>query len=217
MDERVDMLKSHIDAYTRSDGTVVQAHEDKRAKKEDLESLSNKYSDHLTRKGAEWETGGKKIPASEIPADAPEFTHKQVYGHDGRSSPVSDDFHPSFAKDAPQHFIIKHKDGRRHLVDTQGARYARYHIPIDDSESRPTGGANSGGSQVDPYDHAMKAGAKNKGAVRVYADAWAAHHAASNATVSQVVMKHPDHDRHVVVGLADGARMEKNGYKVVHK
>lgn len=43
--EKIDMLKSHIDAYTRSDGTVVQAHEDARQKRSDNPAFMMKQKD----------------------------------------------------------------------------------------------------------------------------------------------------------------------------
>lgn len=144
----IDLLKSHIEAYTRKDGAVVQAHDDKRVKKPQPSSVSNaiskKHNDSLIRKGTEWDREGikgRKIPAADV-AGLPEYSHKEVYGHDGETSPAGDDFHPDFvAKHDPANhpgFVLRHKDGAKSYVDTEGAKYARYHAPVEAGEdSKP--------------------------------------------------------------------------------
>lgn len=144
MDKR-ELLKSHIDSYTRKDGTVVQAHDNKVQKKADplpashSNAVVNKHPGTMVRKGSEWaKAGGKQkaIPAADV-EKFPEYTHAEVYGHDNKTSPEGDDFSKDFkAKHDPSEhpgFVIKHKDGQRHFVDTQGYGYARYHAPVDDS------------------------------------------------------------------------------------
>jgi hypothetical protein len=133
MTDQFDLLKSHIDAYTRKDGAVVNAHDDKRTKKVDLRAVAEKHDDKFMSKDTEWSRDTKKIPAGDIPDGAPEFSHQQVYGNAGKTSPAGSDFDKDFAENAPQHFVLKHKDGGRHLVNTEGYGYARYHAPIDDS------------------------------------------------------------------------------------
>lgn len=67
-------------------------------------------------------------------------------------------------------------------------------------------------------EHAFKAGAKFKSNVAVFNTAENAHSRASRSAGSKggaFVMKHPDHNFHVVVNGADSQRMEKNGYQHV--
>lgn len=137
---KFDLLKSHIDQYTRKDGSVVAAHDDKRVAAQPLpasavNSALSKHSDKMVRKGTEWDhqgINGKKVPASDV-AGFPEFSHKEVYGHDGKTSPAADDFSKEFAAKGHQGFVLKHGDGKRSVVDTQGSSYARYHAPVADS------------------------------------------------------------------------------------
>lgn len=87
--DKFNLLKSHVNAYTKKDGTVVQAHDYK-----------------FRYKDANWASGGKTIPASDIPEKAPTFSHQDVYGRDGKKSPTGTNFHSDFAAKAPQHFVI---------------------------------------------------------------------------------------------------------------
>jgi len=137
---KFDLLKSHIDQYTRKDGSVVAAHDDKRVAAQPMPasavaSALSKHGDKMVRKGSEWDhkgIGGKKVPASDV-VGLPEFSHKEVYGHDKKTSPAGDDFSKEFAAKGHQGFVLKHGDGKRSVVDTQGSSYARYHAPVEDS------------------------------------------------------------------------------------
>lgn len=135
-----DLLKSHVDAYTRKDGVTVTAHDDKRvAAQPNLGAVAAKHHDAFDRKASDWNGTGKKIPASDIPSGAPEFSHKEVYGHDRTTSPAGDDFADGFKP--PQHFVVKHNDGSRNLVNTEGYGYARYHAAIDGEKAALETGA----------------------------------------------------------------------------
>jgi|GEM_PF-2429956 len=135
---KFDLLKSHIDAYTRKDGSFVQAHDDKRvAATFNGNAVSEKHGDKMLRKEPEWKKNGRqneKIPHSDV-AGAPEFSHKEVYGHDGHTSPAGSDFSKEFAAKAPQHFVLRHADGARSFVNTEGSAYARYHAPVDSEKA----------------------------------------------------------------------------------
>lgn len=130
--DNFDLLKSHIGAYTRKDGAVVQAHDDKRAAKltpQQVDKVRATRSFH--RKETNWVHTGTKIP-NEAVAHVPEFSHREVYGHDGKTSPAGDDFSKEFAAKGHQGFVLRHKDGKRSMIDTQGSNYARYHAPVAD-------------------------------------------------------------------------------------
>lgn len=64
-------------------------------------------------------------------------------------------------------------------------------------------------------EHAVKSGAKSASGVSVFRDAAMAQENANRNTKAAVVMKHPDMSHHVVVNLADAARLERNGYQHV--
>ena len=67
-------------------------------------------------------------------------------------------------------------------------------------------------------EHAFKAGAKFKSSVSVFNSADRAHSYADRSAGSKggaFVMKHPDHNFHMVVSGADSQRMGKNGYQHV--
>ena len=67
-------------------------------------------------------------------------------------------------------------------------------------------------------EHAFKAGAKFKSSVSVFNSADRAHSYADRSSGSKggaFVMKHPDHNFHMVVNGADSQRMAKNGYQYV--
>lgn len=130
-----DVLKAHVDSYTRSDGTVVQAHDDKRQaavapmSKRRINNITEKHGGKMIPKGDEWSTRSSAIPASDV-SKVPEFSHKEVYGHDGKTNPGTR-FSPVFAAKKHQGFVIKHPSGHRSFVDTEGTDYARYHAPVD--------------------------------------------------------------------------------------
>lgn len=80
---------------------------------------------------------------------------------------------------------------------------------------KPAGGA-MGPDEV--KQHAVAAGAKFRSNVSVFSKPELAHSFANQTQGSKgsaFVMKHPDHQHHVVVGGADAQRMEKNGYQHV--
>lgn len=164
------MSKAHVKGYTRKDGTFVKEHDDSRQAEQPEQpsvrpvpsqkvfALADKHSGAIHRKETKWQHGGKKIPASEV-SGFPEFSHREVYGHDGRSSPAGTNFAKEFADKGHQGFVLKHPDGKRSFVDTQGANYARYHAPVEDAPAAapaaPAGagaadGAAQGGAS---YDH----------------------------------------------------------------
>lgn len=135
-----DLAKSHVKGYTRKDGTFVKEHEDGRqaaqpkqpVSSDRVNAIHDQHSDLMHRKETEWQHDAKKIPASAV-SGLPEFSHKEVYGHNRDVSPVGGDFSPEFAKQGHQGFVLKHPDGKRSFVDTQGSDYARYHAPVDDA------------------------------------------------------------------------------------
>lgn len=135
-----DLAKSHVKGYTRKDGTFVKEHDDSRQAAQPQQPVSadrvnaihDQHNDLMHRKETEWQHNAKKIPASAV-SGLPEFSHKEVYGHNRDVSPVGGDFSPEFAKQGHQGFVLRHKDGKRSFVDTQGSDYARYHAPVEDA------------------------------------------------------------------------------------
>lgn len=84
--------------------------------------------------------------------------------------------------------------------------------------TKPTGDAKKPGTWQEAQEHAVKSGAKFKSGVAVFGSADNAHSHAERGARSKggaFVMKHPDHDFHVVVNGADSQRMERNGYQHV--
>ena len=154
-----DLLKSHVDAYTRKDGVTVTAHDDKRvAAQPNLGAVAAKHHDAFDRKASDWNGTGKKIPASDIPSGAPEFSHKEVYGHDRTTSPAGDDFADGFKP--PQHFVVKHNDGSRNLVNTEGYGYARYHAAIDGEKAGAPAASKSDTPGIGTHAKALRASSK---------------------------------------------------------
>lgn len=139
------MSKAHVSAYTRKDGTYVKEHDDKRqAAKLTSQKVNAITSKHpLISKDDSWRHDGsdKHVPASAL-GGVPEFTHSEVYGRDGHTTPVGSDFSPDFKEKGHQGFVIKHKNGKRSFVDTQGYGYARYHAPVKEDAPAAGGGAD---------------------------------------------------------------------------
>ncbi len=111
-----------------------------------LRNVSNKYSDHLARKPANMEeahTYSKPIPASAIKdTETRHYNHDDVFqtGSGGvnetaKSNNLLANFKPEFhAKNEGNPFILKHKNGKRYLVDPEGGNYARYIAPIKEGK-----------------------------------------------------------------------------------
>lgn len=175
--DQFDLLKSHIDAYTRKDGVVVGAYDNQR-------------------------------PVSL-------HTVSGMVAHYDSEQHVVDHHHATSGGGKNRYHIADGENGRELRDKGQQDRLVGVVRPRDDYGHGDGGEDVSKPAGVDPYDHAIASGAARQSGVRVYADAWAAHRAAARDTKAAVVMKHPAHDKHVVVNLADGAKMEKNGYKVV--
>lgn len=92
------------------------------------------------------------------------------------------------------------------------------HKPKPKASAAETGGPKKPSTWQEAQEHAFKAGAKFKSNVAVFNTAENAHSRASRSAGSKggaFVMKHPDHNFHVVVNGADSQRMEKNGYQHV--
>ena len=149
--QSADMLKSHIKGFTRKDGAFVAEHDDKRTAAQAPLSSSQVHdvvSKHdMVRKGADWKHDGEKVPASDV-GKFPEFSHKEVYGHEDKTSPAASDFSKEFAAKGHQGFVLKHPDGKRSLVDTQGGNYARYHAPVENGEAAKLGAGHPVGQTL---------------------------------------------------------------------
>lgn len=146
------LAKAHVEAYTRSDGVTVAAHDtkvqaaqekpaasgDKPAAGANASDIAEKHSDKMRRKATAWDHEGEdgKIPHKEV-AHLPEFSHKEVYGNDHESSP-NKDYSPHFDYKKNKGFVLKHPNGKRSFVDTQGSNYARYHAPVGNVERAVT-------------------------------------------------------------------------------
>lgn len=134
-----DMAKAHVKGYTRKDGTFVKEHDDSRQAAQPQQPVSSMHSNRISdkhgekfnRKESEWIHDGKKIPSADLDG-VPEFSHKEVYGHDFGSAPTGN-FLPNFVKQGHRSFILKHPDGKRSYVDNEGFGYARYHAPVEDA------------------------------------------------------------------------------------
>lgn len=76
-----------------------------------------------------------KIDPSELEGSGlKEFDESEVYTRSNST------FSPDFDHKNNKAFIIRHSDGKRSLVDTQGHNYARYAAPIADGGNKPTAG-----------------------------------------------------------------------------
>lgn len=156
------LAKSHVKGYTRKDGTFVKEHDDSRqaamqpVTSDRVNAIHDQHRDLMHRKETEWQHDAKKMPASAV-SGLPEFSHKEVYGHNRDVSPVGGDFSPEFAKQGHQGFVLRHKDGKRSFVDTQGSDYARYHAPVEDA---PADGGDKVNSD-EAFDKISAAGGKN--------------------------------------------------------
>lgn len=152
------LAKSHVKGYTRKDGTFVKEHDDSRqaamqpVTADRVNAIHDQHRDLMHRKETEWQHDAKKMPASAV-SGLPEFSHKEVYGHNRDVSPVGGDFSPEFAKQGHQGFVLNHPDGKRSFIDTQGSDYARYHAPVEDAPA----GVNSD----DAFDKISAAGGKD--------------------------------------------------------
>jgi len=95
--------------------------------------LQQDYNESFERKASEWAPADSaaSVPAASL-SGYPEFTHKEVYGHERETSPAGSDFTPAFTKKGHVAFILKHPDGQRHVVHTTGSGYARYHAAISE-------------------------------------------------------------------------------------
>lgn len=145
------LLKAHVAGFTRKDGAFVKEHDTKvqaaAVKPQgygDVQKMTDAiHSKHghnmLRKKSGSWEHGaGPQLPAADIPAGTPEFSHKEVYGHDeptrpwgGNNSEWSSEF-----KAKQQHgFVLKHPSGKRSLVSSGGdGKAAYFHAPIADAK-----------------------------------------------------------------------------------
>jgi hypothetical protein len=270
-----DLIKAHVDQYTRSDGTVVQAHDDKRqaaapalgthanalresSKPDHMDHWSNQvaaqhmaagdhkalaghlqsmdtaardhvlehiHPDHheglgfktlnharsvagyekkfsaapidhkrriemeqkhgkkMTSDGSSWRTGGLKIKNSDA-AGIPEFSHKQVYGTDHDSKP-GQKFSKDFDHNTHKAFVVKHSNGEKSYVDTEGFNHARYHAPV---------GGN--GEDSDYHTH--------KRIAEIASDkAWSKRGASVSAADHEAAIKH--HEKAATMATALGA------------
>ncbi|MBN4659071.1 hypothetical protein H4F44_25120, partial [Escherichia coli] len=82
----------------------------------------------------DWGHEGKHgtIPAADV-AGLPEYHQKEVYGHTGKTTPQTDNCSPEFQKKGHAGFVLKHTNGKKSFVSTEGYGYARYHAPVDDA------------------------------------------------------------------------------------
>lgn len=110
-----------------------------------LSKIAQKHDRGMHRKAEDWGTAhyheNQHIPAKDVEGtEAREYSHEEVYGkyhrqfknNEGKmeSSPTSTDFSDSFMEKQLEAnhdpFVLKHPNGNRYLVDSQGAGYARY-------------------------------------------------------------------------------------------
>lgn len=100
-----------------------------------IRKLQDRWDDAFESKATSWASpkSDDAVPATEV-AHYPEFTSQQVYGGPGATVPAGTDFAPSFSKLGHAGFIIRHPNGDRHVVHTEGYDYARYHAPINEKE-----------------------------------------------------------------------------------
>lgn len=112
---------------------------------------------------------------------------------------------------------IDHNNGVMHVsVKAKAAAPAKKVVVR--KEAAPAGGDNKPTTWQEAQEHAFKAGAKFKSSVAVFNSADRAHSYADRSAGSKggaFVMKHPDHNFHMVVNGADSQRMAKNGYQYV--
>lgn len=120
--------KSATDAATKA--AIEKGAPNKPLSHEEVNKFSSTHD--LSRKAGDW-SEGETVPADHV-KHFPEFSHKEVYGHDRPTTPVGSDFHPDFAAKKHTGFVVKNHKGERHVVDTQGSNYARYSSPVDDKK-----------------------------------------------------------------------------------
>lgn len=102
----------------------------------------------------------------------------------------------------------------------QGAGKAPAKKVMVRKEAAAAGGDKKPSTWEEAQDHAVKSGAKFKSSVAVFNSADRAHSYADRSAGSKggaFVMKHPDHNFHMVVNGADSQRMAKNGYQYARR
>lgn len=176
-DSGADLLKAHVKGYTRNDGVFVAEHDDKRqaaqpkpesgGKSKLSAEAVNKFSDshNLARKASDWtHEGVDAVPAADV-ANFPEFTHKEVYGHDNvsKTSPVATDFSNEFKEKGHQGFVVRHPDGSRHVIDTQGSGYARYSAPVKEEVQPKQPSVSANVPPLGKHAEAVRAEGKKRG------------------------------------------------------
>ena len=93
---------------------------------------------------------------------------------------------------------------------------AKPKVVVRKEAAAPAAGGKKPSTWQEAQEHAFKAGAKFKSSVAVFNSADRAHSYSDRSAGSKggaFVMKHPDHNFHVVVNGADSQRMAKNGYQ----
>jgi hypothetical protein len=201
------MLKSHVDSYTRSDGTIVQAHDDKRQAaapplgthaKALRESSKPDHIDH-------WHN---QIAADQMAAG----DHKALSGTlKGMDTAARDH--------VLEHIHPDHHEGLGFKTLNHARSVAGYEKKFPAAKpAAPAGAAKPKPpmSADDVSNHAVSAGAKSKSGVAVFSTADRAHsysNKSANSKGGAFVMSHPDHSHHVVVSGADSQRMARGGYK----
>ena len=213
------LLKAHVDTYTRKDGTVVQAHDDKRQAAKPFPD-NHDFHAHLgaMKDGDTHHFGNSKFSAERFSVQK-----------------KGDKFHVG----GPAAMMFKQPEGG-HTHEEMASKLAGLHgkgsgpfaserlVDHGPEPKKPAAAADprmllpkAGGKPSTPEAvkaHAQAAGAKFKTNVSVFSKPDLAHSFAEKtkgAKGGAFVMKHPDHDHHVVVGGADAQRMEKNGYQHV--
>ena len=183
------LAKAHVNSYTRSDGTFVQEHDNGRQAAAPKPAAGDKASIPHGHAGAYFPAHRQRIAemkhGDSIKIKAGEDEHTLT--RDG------DNVHIARKKAAPAKKVVVRKEAA-------------------------AGGDKKPSTWQEAQEHAFKAGAKFKSNVAVFNTAENAHSRASRSAGSKggaFVMKHPDHNFHVVVNGADSQRMEKNGYQHV--
>lgn len=219
------LLKAHYDSYTKKDGTFVQAHDDKRqaAKpagpkmvlpKKPAAAPADPYGHPNVVGKAEKLQGGDASKAHGFHFAGKEFSASGKEGTSFHDKTPVRHFREltSEGEDSGEHVWMDHS-GRVHADDTSSVK--RLRGQYEAHAKKATGGAMS---PDDVKNHAQAAGAKHRANVSVFSKPELAHSFANQtqgAKGGAFVMKHPDHQHHVVVGGADAQRMEKNGYQHV--
>lgn len=200
---------------------------------DEVESLRKQHADHEAKQGA---PAKKVVVRKAAMADHAAHHSSEADRHMAASTAaLKDDFDKGStlhdkAATAHERAMNAHKSGAANAAElSAAAREASAKADaVFEHKSKPKapaaaaqeGEAKKPGTWQEAQEHAVKSGAKFKSSVAVFNSADRAHSYADRSAGSKggaFVMKHPDHNFHMVVNGADSQRMAKNGYQYARR